>query len=248
MFPLIFGYHFVLFHVECFALSSFRHHPFFHIFLVVSCPEIFFGSQTTGIPGLSDIDITFALSATSANSNATYTFMQNTLKTFIDKYGANQIQYSIIVYGDRVERVVTFNSSFPPTDNQLKSAIDAQSALTGGPVLEDALQETFKIFNESKGRPAAKKALVVVTDNNSGTDKGKLSAAVKTVEEQKVLVISVAVGGVVDTNELAIISPNPLDVISTNVNEIPEKVGDRVIDRILRRKELFCLLSTEHNW
>lgn len=56
------------------------------------------------------------------------------------------------------------------------------------------------------------------------------------------------VGGVVDINELVIILFNFLDVILINVNEILEKVGDCVIDRILRCKELFCLLFIEYNW
>ena len=164
--------------------------------------------------------------------------MKNTIKQFIDKYGVNKIHYSIYTYGNSVVRVVSFNSSFPPSANELKAAIDAQPPLSGGPVLEDALHEAFRIYNETEGRPGAKKVLVVVTDNNSGTDRKTLSDAVKTVEDKGVLVLAVGVGSVVDRNELEVISPNPLDVISTNVNEIPEVVTDRVMDRILRRKAL----------
>lgn len=183
-----------------------------------------------------NIDLAFAISATSANSNQSYDLMKNTIKKFIDQYGVDIIHYSLIVYGDSIVRVVNFNHTFPPSAIDLKAAIDAQPAISGGPYLEDALQEAFKVFNETEGRPDAKKVLVVMTDENSGTDENSLSTAVKPVEDLGVLVLSVGAGSAVDRNELSVISPNPLDVISPALGENPSVVADRIMERILRRK------------
>lgn len=161
--------------------------------------------------------------------------MQNTIKAFINKYGVKKIHYSIIVYGDSVIRVVNFNRTFPISVSDLKAAIDKQPALSGGPVLKDALQEAFRVFNEVTGRPGAKKALVVITDKNSGAPSNDLAKAVRPLEDSRVLVISVGVGDV-ERSELNVISPNPLDVISARLKIKPSVLAERIMDRILRRK------------
>ena len=163
--------------------------------------------------------------------------MKETVEQFIDKYGATAIHYSIIVYGGRVLRVVNFNHTFPPSANELKTAIRKQPSLSGGPVLKDALDETFRIFNETIGRPKALKVLVVITDKNSEDKKESLSAAVKRLEEHPkgVLVISVALGAV-NRSELLVISPNPLDVLSVGTSINAGILADRIMERILRRK------------
>ena len=187
-------------------------------------------------PDIPKIDLVFALSATSGSSPQSYDLMKNTIKAFVNKYGVNKIHYSIIVYGDSVIRVVNFNRTFPISVNDLKAAIDRQPALIGGPVLKDALQETVRIFNETVGRPGAKKVLVVITDKNSGTPSNTLSIAVRPLEDNGVLVISVGIGEAVERSELNVISPNPLDVISARLNANPSVLAERIMDRILRRK------------
>ena len=180
------------------------------------------------------IDLVFAVSSTSNNSAQTYALMQNTIKRFIDLYGADKIHYSVIAFGDAVVRVVDFNHTFPPTANELKAAIDAQSPLAGGPVLVDALGETLRIFNETKTRPNARKVLVVMTDENSGADEETLATAVRPLEDDNILVISVATGAA-NRSELLIISPNPLDVISADDNQDSIGLARHIMDRILRK-------------
>lgn len=187
-------------------------------------------------PNIPKIDLVFALSATSANSVQSYQLMKSTVKTFINTYGVNKVHYSIIVYGATVIRVVNFNNTFPISANELKAAIDKQGALMGGPFLEGALKEAFRVFNERMGRPGAKKVLVVITDKNSGVSPSTLATAVRRLEEKGVLVISVGIGETVERSELKVISPNPMDVISVRLNVNPSVLAERIMDRILRRK------------
>ena len=162
--------------------------------------------------------------------------MKSTVKKFINTYGVNKVHYSIIVYGASVTRVVNFNKTFPISASDLKMAIDMQPALIGGPVLKGALQEAFRVFEETVGRPGAKKVLVVITDKNSGALPNTLAAAVRPLEDKGVLVISVGVGEAVERSELNIISPNPMDVISARLNVNPSVLAERIMDRILKRK------------
>lgn len=187
-------------------------------------------------PDIPKIDLVFALSATSANSAQSYELMKSTIKTFINTYGVNKVHYGIIVYGASVIRVVNFNRTFSIGASDLKGAIDRQPALIGGPFLKGALQEAFKVFEETVGRPGAKKVLVVITDKNSGAPPKTLAAAVRDLEDKGVLVISVGVGEAVERSELNVISPNPMDVISARLNINPSVLAERIMDRILRRK------------
>jgi len=193
-------------------------------------------------PNATLIDLVFAVSATSGNSFATYSLMRNTINQFIDKYGAVNIHYSMIVYGNQLFRFVNFNHTFPPSAQELKTAINTQPPLAGGPVLENVLDETLRIFNETESRPKAKKVLVVITDKNSPViDKDKLSGAVTPLENNGILVISVAIGAV-NRSELLVISPNPLDVISVEPNIDAGVLAERIMDRILRRKFVFMFV------
>ena len=187
-------------------------------------------------PDIPKIDLVFALSATSANSEQSYELMKSTIKKFINTYGVNKVRYGIIVYGASVIRVVDFNSTFPISASDLKTAIDKQPALIGGPFLKGALQEAFRVFEETVGRPGAKKVLVVITDKNSGAPPKTLATAVRDLEDKGVLVISVGVGEDVKRSELNVISPNPMDVISARLNVNPTVLAERIMDRILRRK------------
>jgi len=161
--------------------------------------------------------------------------MKSTIKTFINTYGVNKVHYSIIVYGASVIRVVNFNKTFSISASDLKAAIDRQPALTGGPFLKGALQEAFRVFEETVGRPGAKKVLVVITDKNSGARPNTLATAVRPLEDKGVLVISVGIGEAVERSELNVISPNPMDVISARLNVNPSVLAERIMDRILKR-------------
>lgn len=217
--------HFKLFHIV--NLKEFRTN--LTIFLVFLSLD----------PNIPKIDLVFAISSTSALSVQSYELMKSTIKKLIDRYGVGKIQYSIFTYGASVIRVVNFNRTFPPSASELKIAIDRQPALPGGPVLTNALQEVYLVFNETVRRPGAKKVLVVITDKNSGSSPNSLGKAVRPLEDLGVLVISVGVGNEVSRSELNIISPNPMDVISARLNINPSVLAVRIIDRILRRKTTF---------
>ena len=204
----------------------------FFLFLLQPASSPFSNSLSSD-SNIPELDLVFAVSATS-NELETYNSMRDTINRFISTYGSKKVHYSIIVYGKDVQRVISFNHTFPPSVGELRDAISRHAPISGPTVLKNALQETQAIFQEIPSRPNAKKVLVVFTDSNSPSD-GNLVQAVRPLENDKILVISVGVGDV-NRTELLTISPNPLDVLSVQPRAEPRALSKRIMNRILRRK------------
>ena len=183
-----------------------------------------------------EIDLLFAVSATSVNSNATYTLMRDTIKQVIDRYGTDKIHYNVIVFGSGAITVIRFKNTLPISPVALKAAVDALPITTGGPALDNALEEALREFEQPASRPNAKKILVVISDKKSGLSRSILTTAVRKLENKGVLVISVGIGSAVDRDEFKVLSPNPLDVIIVPVSEIPALLAVRIMERALRSK------------
>ena len=96
------------------------------------------------------MDIVFAISANAADATANFELMKNLIKSLIDEYGQGTLRYQVIVYGDTVSTEVNFTERFP-TNERLKSLIEALSPASGVPALDKALDEAWKAF---KGRGA----------------------------------------------------------------------------------------------
>lgn len=204
----------------------------FFLFLLQPASSPFSNSLSSD-SNIPELDLVFAVSATS-NELETYNSMRGTINRFISTYGSEKVHYSIIVYGKDVQRVISFNHTFPPNVSELHKAISRHARISGPTVLKNALQETQTIFQEIPSRPNAKKVLVVFTDSNSPSD-GNLVQAVEPLEKDRILVISVGVGDV-NRTELLTISPNPLDVLSVQPRADPRALSERIMNRILRRK------------
>jgi hypothetical protein len=120
-----------------------------------------------------EIDLGFAISATATDSSKTYKLMKDTIKDIIDRYGTDNIHYSVIVYGARPVIVTSFADAIP-TAAVLKRRIEAAPREQGGAALDRALEEAKKIFEGRGGRANAKKILVVITDVDSGVSKNDI--------------------------------------------------------------------------
>ena len=206
---------------------------FFFLFLSQPASKPFSNSLSSD-SNIPELDLVLAVSATSLKGFETYNSMRDTINRFISTYGSKKVHYSIFVYGNSLQRVISFNHTFPPSVGELQQSISKHAPISGPTVLKNALQETQTIFKEIPSRPNAKKVLLVFTDSNSPSD-GNLAQAVEPLEKDKILVISVGVGDV-NRTELLTISPNPLDVLSVKPTAEPGALSKRIMNRILRRK------------
>ncbi len=187
-----------------------------------------------------EIDLCFAISATAANANSTFTLMKETINDVIDNYGINKIRYSVIIFGSQARQVVGFDSSI--TDPaELEAYIRALSSISGGPAIDKALEKALESFKESVTRPNARKVLVVITDNESGLQASDIVAKVKPLEETNVRVIAVAVGDAADQQELESIASDNRDVLPVPTSAQPSALSKDIMVLVLTGKQtLLC--------
>ena len=176
------------------------------------------------------IDIVFTLIASSDFSNETYALMETTAKQFIEEY--EYVNYHVIAYVDGELKLVNF--SFGANGSNAVAGRARRAAGASEPLI-NVLEEAQVAFqNNVLGESNNRKALVVMTDISSSTDKKTLEKAVRPIEESGILVISVPIGAV-NRTELLVISPNPLDVISVDKNIQPLLLANRTGERIIRK-------------
>lgn len=114
-----------------------------------------------------ELDLAFAITATSSDGEEIYKLMKSTIQSIITKYGDGKIQYGLIHYADVSTTKKTFREKFPSME-KLKLFIGALPRYTGGVAVEKALAQASQLFTDSAVRPKARKVLVMMTDNASG--------------------------------------------------------------------------------
>ena len=175
------------------------------------------------------MDIGFAITATSSESDEIFQKIKDTIKAIVDTYGIAKIHYSLLVFGDNANRRISFKDDFNSPEN-LKSFVDLIPKRSGGPALDKALQESLKLFESGEGaRPGVKKVLVVITDKKSVSSAEQVKRATTTLDNNNIRVIPVGIGGAVDSNELRIVSSDERDVIAVLKEEDPMTLADRIM-------------------
>ena len=92
------------------------------------------------------------------------------------------------------------------------------------------------LFKNPEARSNATKVVVVITDKKSGNTEEEVTTAAMSLEEKGVRVIAVSVGKETDNRELEKIASIPDDVINTTIGENPEKVADKIMNKVQKGK------------
>ena len=130
-----------------------------------------------GEPVLPEIDLGFALAASSMDADRAFSLMKNVIRAIVDKYGRSRLRYMTILLGDKAMISFSFADTFS-SDESLKGFISSLSRLQGQPDLEKALKEAREAFYRN-ARPKAKKIMVLLTDKDNTGDKEKTKFAAK---------------------------------------------------------------------
>lgn len=189
-----------------------------------------------------EIDLCFAISATAANADNTFTLMKETINDVIGNYGINKIRYSVILFGSQARQVVGFDSSVT-NPAQLEAYIRPLGRLSGGPAIDEALEKALESFKEGITRPNARKVLVVITDNESGFVTGDIVAKANLLEKRNVRVIAVAVGDSADQQELEAIASDNRDVLTVPTSVQPNALSKDIIVLVLTGKAILRLCN-----
>ena len=182
-------------------------------------------------PPVPEVDLGFALSASSAYYNETFKLMKDIINYIIDTYGTQKIHYSVLVYGDTATIEINFGQT-PPSPQQLKAAVEKLRVETGVPNLAGALEKAVKIFEDDDRRPLTRKVLVIMADSKSESTEDEIKKAARPLEERDIEIITVAVGEEADPVELENTTPDKTNVIETDREENPKMVGEKIMDKI----------------
>lgn len=182
-------------------------------------------------PPVPEVDLGFALSASSVFYNETFKLMKDIINYIVDAYGTRKIHYSVLVYGDTATIEINFGQT-PPSPQQLKTAVEKLRVETGAPNLAGALEKALKMFEDDDRRPLTRKVLVIMADSKSRSTEDEIIKAARPLEERDVKVIAVAVGEEADPVELETTTPDKTNVIETGKEEDPKMVGEKIMDKI----------------
>lgn len=176
------------------------------------------------MPIVPEVDLAFAISANAAKSDANFQKMKAVIDEIVEMFGQERIHYSLIVFGSVPDVKIQFNDNLP-TDELLKTLKSVNRA--SGSALSATLQKAQDIFNKYS-RPGVRKVLVVITDSTSDSDESELRGNASLLEQAKIKVIPVGLGGETDGAELKALTPREKDVI-TKPDTSPSKILVKVI-------------------
>lgn len=190
---------------------------------------------------LVQINLAFAMSVTSLESDRNFRQMQNIIKSVVDNYPTSNIFYSVLSFGDTPVVHINFDDQLSNEDR--KRAIDSITKTTGIASLDKALETARDLFNTaSTQRPTAKNILVVMVDGKSDSKLDDVKASSRLLQADGVKVIVVGVGDEVDKPEISVVTETKT---LTNTTDNPDSVAEVIIITIDKGKELrlFCQVN-----
>ncbi|XP_048580141.1 uncharacterized protein LOC5520454 [Nematostella vectensis] len=181
---------------------------------------------------IADVDVVYALST---SSNSTFKTMTDSIKKVGDKFGTDRFHYSIVVYGNSIKNVCSFDTIIPyeeALEEEVNKAI--KQSISGNSNLEEALTNAKKILNTPNTRKGSRKAVVIITDNTSGKTPTVLKDTAKPLHEQGIIVVSSGIGDVPKYDELRSMTLRKEDVVKVKPEDTSGYLGDRIVARILK--------------
>ena len=186
----------------------------------------------TGPSQLVDVNLVFAISANSMDSDRTFLQMQEIMKSVVDTYPTSNIFYSVLSFGD--SPVVHLDFTDQLSDENIKRTIDSIGQTTGSSSLDKALDKARDLLDAAATeRPGAKNILVVMVDSKSDSDMIDVKVSSRLLRGDGVKVMVVGVGNEVDQEETGSIT---YITILTNTTDRPEGVAKEIIRNIDKGK------------
>ena len=185
---------------------------------------------------LIEVNLGFAISANSLDSQRTFQQMQDIIKATMENYPAAIIYYSVLSFGDPPVVHINFDDKMSAEDQ--RRTIDSIDKPSGKTSLDKALEKARSLFKDAAmKRPAAKNVLVVFVDRKSDSEIIDVKASSTLLEGDGVKVIIVGIGDEVDKREVDAVTSTS---ILTNTTDNPDSVAEEIIKNIDKGKEWCC--------
>ena len=180
------------------------------------------------------VDLAFALSATSAQSQRTFKLMKDVITNIIQDYGTRDIRHCFILYGSDASTKHSFTND-PVDSKELENFVKFIPLSTVAPSSPHvALEEASRAFQGRGVRPNATKVLVVMTDMKGDSVEEEIMAAAKPLTQMKVKVIAVAIGGAVEPDEMVKVTGDNDNVITATVDKDPETLTKALMEKVFK--------------
>lgn len=166
--------------------------------------------------------------------------MKRIINTIIDRYGVEQVQFSVISYGSRVTTRFTFDNAAQLTHEELIRAVNETNSTTGTPDLQKALDEAETLFRTTS-RENATKTFVVLTDVvDARANDNALRASAARLRRRGVLILSVGFGARVNEigNQMkkVVISQSDYIGVPDFTTERPVVIAETIMFKALQGK------------
>ena len=179
---------------------------------------------------ISEIDVVFAITATSTDWSATFQQMKDTITSVLNTYSMDMIRVGVIVFGIDAETEIQLQENL---DDNLQNSVSILFPKFGVPDLDKALNEARRLFAAS-GRPNARKVLVVISDRDSSSSPSDIKSESKRLDDEEIVVVSVVIGKEIDPKEL--VDSTPYKVIDATKDDDPIVLGRKIMELVLKGK------------
>ena len=201
-------------------LDVVSYHVTLHFFV---CDTAF---SLTERPKVPEIDVVFALTATTGDADDTFQRMKDAVEIITDTYGVYSVQYSFIVYGDIPNIVFDFKTNFPRRES-LKYLIERSPRPTGRPDTRRTLEEAMQVIRGSSVRPSAKTIIVLLTDGASYDNPQDVEKAIQTLNKKGIPVLTFSL---VNRPKTDFEVPKKVE---------PEKLAKKVMEKVVAGKCIY---------
>ena len=176
------------------------------------------------------LDLVFAISATSKDTDETFQLMTSAIDSLLQKYDSSNIRYGVFAYGDNATVVVHLKNHTEA--DQIQEQLTTILPSVGGTALDEALRAAAVMFAQAGDREDADRVLVIMTDESSGLDEDVVVGSTKPLEQMAVKIIPVVVGNDVQPKEFVQVT-SKVNIITTKKDEDPENLGEEIMERVI---------------
>ena len=178
------------------------------------------------------VDLVFVFSSTGKNAVTWFNKEKEIAKQMVDNEKEKDILYGTIVYGKDASVKSKFKDM--PDKVKVKTFIDGLSWKNDGVKLDDALEETDKLFKDY-GRPKARKIMVVFVTGKPDATTSELKKDAKILNDNEVKVIVIKSGEDPDDKLLEVITPKK-NIVKVNERDDPERSAELVDEQRMKGK------------
>ena len=148
------------------------------------------------------LDVNVVLDGSGSVGSANFNIARNFVVSLINTFSLNTTRVGFIVYSTAVTKVFPLENAL--SQQQMTAAINAFRYEGGGTNTNEAIRQSVRDMEAATGRPGIPRALIVLTDGQSGSGVGNIELA----RQANISTFGVGIGSGINEGELLLIALN----------------------------------------